>query len=41
VQIKSGTMFKSVSAGKFHSLAIDTAGNLWAWGENYYGQLGE
>ena len=29
-----------VSAGDFHSLAIDTDGNTWAWGHNNYGQLG-
>ena len=35
--------FKStdISAGDYHSLAIDTAGNLWAWGRNNYGQLGD
>ena len=29
-----------VSAGGWHSLAIDTDGQAWAWGYNYYGQLG-
>ncbi|MCL2862085.1 MAG: leucine-rich repeat protein [Firmicutes bacterium] len=31
----------SISAGNEHSLAIDEFGNLWAWGLNNYGQLGE
>ena len=29
-----------VSAGEYHSLAIDEKGNAWAWGLNLYGQLG-
>ncbi|MBI0070969.1 InlB B-repeat-containing protein [Bifidobacterium sp. W8115] len=29
-----------VSAGTFHSLAVDKDGNIWAWGYNYFGQLG-
>ena len=30
-----------VSAGIYHSLAVDTDGNTWAWGYNDYGQLGD
>ena len=30
-----------VSAGEGHSLAIQDDGHLWAWGNNYYGQLGD
>jgi alpha-tubulin suppressor-like RCC1 family protein len=46
VQIKAGqdndiTRFRAVSAGGNHSLAIDADGNLWAWGYNAYGQLGD
>ena len=41
VKIKSGTKFKSVSAGTAHSMAIDESGNLWTWGNNKYGQLGD
>lgn len=29
-----------VAAGSYHSLAVKTDGSLWAWGYNYYGQLG-
>jgi alpha-tubulin suppressor-like RCC1 family protein len=31
----------SVAAGGFHSLALDRSGNVWAWGANYFGQLGD
>ena len=30
-----------VSAGIYHSLAVDTDGNTWAWGWNSYGKLGD
>ena len=39
VQIKEGTKFKEVAASRFNSYAIDEEGNLWAWGNNGYGQL--
>lgn len=29
-----------VRAGGEHSLALDSAGNVWAWGDNQYGQVG-
>jgi alpha-tubulin suppressor-like RCC1 family protein len=29
-----------IAAGEFHSLAITSGGDLWAWGCNQYGQLG-
>jgi alpha-tubulin suppressor-like RCC1 family protein len=29
-----------VRAGGMHSLALDSAGNVWAWGANQYGQVG-
>ena len=31
----------AVAAGPYHSLAPKTDGTVWAWGENYYGQLGD
>ena len=37
----SVTEFQSVSAGGYHSLAMDIEGNLWAWGHNYQGQIDE
>ena len=30
-----------VAAGGSHTLAIKTDGTLWAWGYNYYGQIGD
>jgi VCBS repeat-containing protein len=35
------TTFKKISAGAYHSMAIDSYGNLWTWGQNTYGQLGD
>ena len=32
--------FKKIAAGLSHTIAIDENGNLWAWGANTYGQLG-
>jgi alpha-tubulin suppressor-like RCC1 family protein len=32
---------KSVKAGCSHGLALKTDGTVWAWGSNYYGQLGD
>ncbi|NDI34413.1 RCC1 domain-containing protein [Chengkuizengella sediminis] len=31
----------AISAGYNHSLAMDDDGKIWAWGGNYYGQLGD
>ena len=32
--------FTQISAGNGHSLALDSDGNLYSWGVNYFGQLG-
>jgi alpha-tubulin suppressor-like RCC1 family protein len=31
----------AISAGDSHSLALKNDGTVWAWGNNYYGQLGD
>ena len=35
-----GLKATQVSAGGFHSLALDKDGNAWAWGDDDHGQLG-
>ena len=32
---------KEISAGNYHTVALDEEGRVYAWGENYYGQLGD
>jgi len=29
-----------VATGKHHTLALDSSGHVWSWGQNYFGQLG-
>jgi hypothetical protein len=35
-----GKTISQISAGSDHSLALDSEGQIYAWGSNYYGQLG-
>ena len=41
VPMPAGMLPAYVYAGHLHSLAIDTQGDAWAWGYNYFGQLGD
>ena len=41
VQVGFVQLWKTVSAGFLHVLAIKPDGTLWAWGANAYGQLGD
>ena len=36
-----GTNWVFISAGGYHTIANKTDGTLWAWGNNFYGQLGD
>jgi len=35
------TIFKEISLGSSHTLALDTSGKVWSWGRNSDGQLGQ
>ena len=37
----SGKTITAVAGGLGHSLALDSDGNVWTWGANYSGQLGD
>jgi alpha-tubulin suppressor-like RCC1 family protein len=41
VQIGTGTNWKSVAAGDFHSIALKTDGTLWSWGYGGNSALGQ
>ena len=40
IKITNSTKFKEISMGVYHALAIDNEGNIWSWGSNTGGQLG-
>jgi alpha-tubulin suppressor-like RCC1 family protein len=40
VQVGADTSWAYVSAGAYHSMAMQADGSLWAWGWNNWGQLG-
>ena len=41
VQLPTATTVTEVSAGRFNSLALTSAGRVLAWGENHRGELGD
>jgi alpha-tubulin suppressor-like RCC1 family protein len=41
VQVAGISGISTVAAGWEHSLALKTDGTVWAWGDNYYGQVGD
>ncbi|OPH57176.1 hypothetical protein BC351_25230 [Paenibacillus ferrarius] len=41
VQVKGNiASVKSIASGAYHTLAIDQDGVVWAWGDNFFGELG-
>ena len=40
IQVGSDNSYIAISAGTGHALALKTDHSLWAWGYNYYGELG-
>ncbi|MFH1846268.1 MAG: hypothetical protein ABH869_01785, partial [Candidatus Omnitrophota bacterium] len=40
VQGLAGVVITDISAGQYHSLALDSNGFIWAWGRSNYGQIG-
>ncbi|MEF3306062.1 RCC1 domain-containing protein [Paenibacillus sp. GYB003] len=41
VPFEGGTRIEAVAVGYDHTLALSEKGNVWAWGGNRYGQLGD
>ena len=41
IDFKISVQFKEIEVGGFHTLALDNDNNLWAWGSNDHGQLGD
>lgn len=41
IDFKISVQFKEIEVGGFHTLALDNENNLWAWGCNEQGQLGD
>jgi len=41
ITVPAGTSFQSIVAGDGTTLALDTVGNIWAWGNNTDGRVGD
>jgi len=41
VNLPAGVTVTAIAAGMNYSLALADDGTVWAWGENYYGELGD
>lgn len=40
VRVGTGATWSQITAGQNHSVALQQNGTLWAWGDNFYGQVG-
>lgn len=40
-QVSPGTTWTNLVAGAYHTAAVNSDGTLWAWGYNFYGQIGD
>jgi len=40
IQVSNLTGVVAIAGGRYHSLALKNDGTVWAWGANWYGQLG-
>lgn len=40
-QTPSTSVTPKIAAGIVHNIALDSDGNIWTWGNNWYGQLGD
>jgi hypothetical protein len=41
VQVAGGRTFTTITAGGYHTCALDTAGTAWCWGYDFSGQVGD
>ena len=41
VSVPIGTTFTQIAAGGYHGLALSSTGQLYAWGDNEFGELGD
>jgi alpha-tubulin suppressor-like RCC1 family protein len=41
VAVKCGSVWRSVSAGGYHTMGLKADGTLWGWGSNGFGELGD
>ena len=40
ISITGNPEFDEISVGGYHTLVLDTEGNIWSWGKGQYGELG-
>ena len=41
VQVQGLSSVAAISSGHWHSFAVENDGTVWAWGNNWAGQLGD